>query len=139
VADAGNVVVTSIPFVSRTRATLRSAEFGFWCLCIHAVQTPRRCGEAWRAGDAVLYTRSRAPLANQLIECRQLKLLTPSKTFNFNAQQPRATHRPVFWRWTANQPQQKIHAGQDQPRAHRSLSLRFASAFVPISDENRDA
>src|SRR3990172_413159 len=36
---------TSIPFVSRTRATLRSAEFGFFGVCVRTwVQTPRFCG-----------------------------------------------------------------------------------------------
>jgi hypothetical protein len=37
--------VTSIPFVSRTRATFRSAEFGFFGVrVITWRQTPRRCG-----------------------------------------------------------------------------------------------
>src|SRR3990172_6317367 len=36
---------TSIPFVSRTRATLRSAEFGFFGVCVRTwVQTPRFWG-----------------------------------------------------------------------------------------------
>src|SRR3954469_20158843 len=40
-------VVTSIPFVRRTRATLRSAEFGFFGVVVYTrVQTPRRCGAA---------------------------------------------------------------------------------------------
>src|SRR4051794_41950313 len=41
--------VTSIAFVSRTRATLRSAEFGFFGVVVYTrVQTPRRCGAATR-------------------------------------------------------------------------------------------
>src|SRR5215213_2119579 len=40
-------VVTSIPFVRRTRATLRSAEFGFFGVVVYTrVHTPRRCGAA---------------------------------------------------------------------------------------------
>src|SRR5215216_1342605 len=40
-------VVTSIPLVSRTRATLRSAEFGFFGVVVYTrVHTPRRCGAA---------------------------------------------------------------------------------------------
>src|SRR5579875_1082988 len=36
-----------MPFVSRTRATLRSAEFGFFGVVVYTrVQTPRRCGAA---------------------------------------------------------------------------------------------
>src|ERR671922_3083541 len=43
--------VTSMPFVRRTRATLRSAEFGFLGVCVNTrVQTPRRCGAPARAG-----------------------------------------------------------------------------------------
>src|SRR5918911_5102861 len=47
--------VTSIPFVSRTRATLRSAEFGFFGVAVYTrVQTPRFCGAPRRAGVLVL-------------------------------------------------------------------------------------
>src|ERR671923_1390709 len=43
----GMYVVTSIPLVSRTRATLRSAEFGFFGVVVYTrVQTPRRWGAA---------------------------------------------------------------------------------------------
>src|SRR4029434_10037168 len=43
----GMYVVTSMPLVSRTRATLRSAEFGFFGVVVYTrVQTPRRCGAA---------------------------------------------------------------------------------------------
>src|SRR5579863_6363887 len=36
-----------MPLVSRTRATLRSAEFGFFGVVVYTrVQTPRRCGAA---------------------------------------------------------------------------------------------
>src|SRR3954453_805009 len=39
--------VTSIPLVSRTRATLRSAEFGFFGVTVYTrVHTPRRWGAA---------------------------------------------------------------------------------------------
>src|SRR5689334_4239632 len=40
-----------MPVVSRTRATLRSAEFGFFGVVVKTrVHTPRRCGEPRRAG-----------------------------------------------------------------------------------------
>src|ERR1700754_4842054 len=40
-------VVTSIPLVRLTRATLRRAEFGFLGVVVYTrVQTPRRCGAA---------------------------------------------------------------------------------------------
>src|SRR5882757_240102 len=47
----GIYVVTSMPLVSRTRATLRSAEFGFFGVWVNTrVHTPRRWGEPFRAG-----------------------------------------------------------------------------------------
>src|SRR5437016_5326149 len=40
---------TSMPLVSRTRATLRRAELGFFGVVVYTrVQTPRRCGAATR-------------------------------------------------------------------------------------------
>src|SRR5690348_7574685 len=53
--------VTSIVFVSRTRATLRSAEFGFLGVVVYTrVHTPRFCGHAFNAGAPVLlFTRLR--------------------------------------------------------------------------------
>src|SRR3954447_6668321 len=43
----GMYAVTSMPLVSRTRATLRSAEFGFFGVVVYTrVHTPRRCGAA---------------------------------------------------------------------------------------------
>src|SRR5215210_7640315 len=43
----GMYAVTSMPLVSRTRATLRSAEFGFFGVVVYTrVHTPRFCGAA---------------------------------------------------------------------------------------------
>src|ERR1700749_4947038 len=40
-----------MPFVSRTRAIFRSAEFGFLGVIVETrVQTPRFCGAPWSAG-----------------------------------------------------------------------------------------
>src|SRR3979490_1641528 len=47
----GMYAVTSKPFVSRTRATLRKAEFGFFGVVVYTrVHTPRFCGDAASAG-----------------------------------------------------------------------------------------
>src|SRR5213078_870726 len=47
----GMYVVTSIPLVKRTRATLRNAEFGFFGVCVYTrVHTPRFCGHDCNAG-----------------------------------------------------------------------------------------
>src|ERR1019366_3129494 len=49
--SSGIYAITSMPFVSRTLATLRSAEFGFFgVLVITCRQTPRRCGHLSSAG-----------------------------------------------------------------------------------------
>src|SRR5262245_1472155 len=54
---------TSRPLVSRTRATLRSAEFGFFGVAVKTRrQTPRRCGERIRSGDAERVGSGRRPL-----------------------------------------------------------------------------
>jgi hypothetical protein len=48
-------VVTSTEFVSRTRATLRKAEFGFFGVCVYTrMHTPRFSGQPANAGDFVL-------------------------------------------------------------------------------------
>src|SRR5439155_6708691 len=51
----GMYVVTSTEFVRRTRATLRSAEFGFLGVCVYTrMHTPRFSGQPISAGDFVL-------------------------------------------------------------------------------------
>src|SRR3954452_556842 len=59
----GMYAVISTPFVSRTRAALRSAEFGFFGVRVKTrVQTPRRCGDPWRAGVFVFSGAALRPL-----------------------------------------------------------------------------
>jgi len=54
--------VTSIWFVSRTLATLRRAEFGFFGVVVYTLmQTPRFCGHALSAGLLVLLDASVRP------------------------------------------------------------------------------
>ena len=53
----GIYAVTSKPDVRLTRATLRIAEFGFFGVVVYTrVQTPRRCGQFFNAGDFVFLT-----------------------------------------------------------------------------------
>src|SRR3954451_23764931 len=55
--------VTSYPLVSRTRATLRSAEFGFFGVVVYTrVQTPRRWGAPFSAGVLLLLCLVARPL-----------------------------------------------------------------------------
>ena len=47
----------------RTRATFRSAEFGFFGVTVDTrVQTPRRCGAPWRCGVFVFALLDVRPL-----------------------------------------------------------------------------
>ena len=56
-------VPTSIPFVSRTRAIFRSAEFGFLGVIVDTrVHTPRFCGAPWSAGVLVFSRLDVRPL-----------------------------------------------------------------------------
>ena len=55
--------MTSTPEDSRTRATLRNAEFGFFGVVVYTrVHTPRRWGDPLSAGVLVLLTLSSRPL-----------------------------------------------------------------------------
>src|SRR2546423_5751828 len=59
----GMYAVTSIWLVSRTRATFRSAEFGFFGVVVYTrVHTPRRCGLPLSAGVFVLLVFAWRPL-----------------------------------------------------------------------------
>src|SRR4029077_12053700 len=52
-----------MPFVSRTRAIFRSAEFGFLGVIVDTrVQTPRFCGAPWSAGVFVFSRFETRPL-----------------------------------------------------------------------------
>src|SRR2546426_682047 len=58
----GMYAVTSNPFVSRTRATFRSAEFGFLGVVVYTrVHTPRFCGLPRSAGAFSFFATSRRP------------------------------------------------------------------------------
>jgi hypothetical protein len=76
----GIYAVTSVPWESRTRATLRSAEFGFLGVTvITLVQTPRFWGQEWSAGDLVLEPTCCLPKrTNWLIVGIRSKLLQPT-------------------------------------------------------------
>src|SRR5882672_10323579 len=71
--------VTSKPFVRRTRATLRNAEFGFFGVVVYTrVHTPRFCGLPRRCGAFSFFSTSRRP-------CRTSWLIVgkyPSQTFS---------------------------------------------------------
>src|SRR3954447_18721878 len=74
--------VTSIWLVNRTRATLRSAEFGFFGVVVYTrVQTPRFCGFCSIAGTLFLAFCGSRPL-------RISWLIVGMKPFTFRCRQP---------------------------------------------------
>src|SRR6058998_3708363 len=75
----GMYAVTSTPFVSRTRATFRSAEFGFLGVVVYTrVHTPRFCGHDRSAGAPVLLRTGRRPWRTSWFNVGTLDLLQPS-------------------------------------------------------------
>src|SRR6187455_776103 len=77
----GIYVVTSMPEVRRTRATLRSAEFGFFGVVVYTrVHTPRRCGAPLSAGVAPLRAFDWRPLRTN---CSMVGKLNLSQFFLF--------------------------------------------------------
>jgi hypothetical protein len=74
-------VVTSTPFVSRTRATFRSAEFGFLGVEVYTrVQTPRFCGQLFSAGLEVFQRGGLRPLRTSWLNVGTIFLYRVSKT-----------------------------------------------------------
>src|SRR5580698_7912146 len=71
----GMYVVTSIEFVKRTRATLRSAEFGFFGVCVYTrMHTPRFSGQPASAGDFVFIRTASRPI---LTSCENVGTVVP--------------------------------------------------------------
>src|SRR4029453_19476443 len=78
--------VTSTPPVSRTRQTLRSAEFGFLGVVVYTrVHTPRRCGEPFSAGVLVF---SRLVLRPLRTSCAMVGILLLFLFLKPSTQQP---------------------------------------------------
>src|SRR6266571_2366622 len=62
-------------FVSRTRATLRSAEFGFFGVCVYTrMHTPRFSGQPASAGDFVFIRTASRPI---LTSCENVGTVFP--------------------------------------------------------------
>src|SRR6516164_10818190 len=71
----GIYVVTSTALVKRTRATFRSAEFGFFGVCVYTrMQTPRFSGQPINAGDLVLL---RIPSLPMRTSCANVGTVVP--------------------------------------------------------------
>src|SRR6266700_1436068 len=90
-----------MPLVSRTRATLRSAEFGFFGVCVKTrTQTPRFCGLFCSAGLFVFVrTLSRPLRTNWLI----VGTGTPSKKNTAKKRRP-SQERAFFRRFCCSRP-----------------------------------
>src|SRR5256885_188938 len=72
---SSDLVVTSIEFVKRTRATFRSAEFGFFGVCVYTrMHTPRFSGQPASAGDFVFIRTASRPI---LTSCENVGTVIP--------------------------------------------------------------
>src|SRR3981189_352168 len=90
----GMYLVTSIAFVKRTRATLRSAEFGFFGVCVYTrMHTPRFSGQPASAGDFVLAI---IPLRPILTNCENVGTVVPQSRVNFHPRSIRQRMREGF-------------------------------------------
>src|SRR5882672_12257869 len=71
--------VTSKPFVRRTRATLRNAEFGFFGVVVYTrVHTPRFCGLPRRCGAFSFFSTSRRPCRTSWLMVGKIPLANES-------------------------------------------------------------
>src|SRR6185436_590577 len=91
-----------MPLVSRTRATLRSAEFGFFGVCVKTrTQTPRFCGLYCSAGLFVFVRTLSRPLRTSwlivgTVDLLQCPAARSRQTGNSGTPPPRRAARPVF-------------------------------------------
>src|SRR5699024_12597986 len=84
--------VTSTPPARRTRATLRSAEFGFLGVVVYTrVHTPRRIGRASSAGDPTRFAFGVRPLRTScgIVGKMHRRILSSSSERIVAAQGPR--------------------------------------------------
>src|SRR3954464_10298713 len=113
-------VVTSRPFVRRTRATLRRAEFGFFGVVVYTrVHTPRFCGHAFKCGDLLFSTSWVRPLRTSWLIVGIVLVPRPLRLTAQQRSRPRTGGSPVSLpahpssRWVAR-----------VPRPARSAQLR---------------
>src|SRR6266571_6203888 len=93
--------VTSMPLVSRTRATFRSAEFGFLGVVVYTrVHTPRRCGLPLSAGVLVLLVFAWRPLRTNcwMVGIRAFVSLRPPRVTALSVFVPCPTPAPAVGR-----------------------------------------
>src|SRR5208282_586430 len=89
----GMYVVTSALFVSRARATFRSAEFGFFGVCVYTrTHTPRFSGHPSRAGDFVFVRIFSRPLRTN---CENVGTRPPRFEKRFVIVIPRSPNLPA--------------------------------------------
>src|SRR5436190_18614964 len=98
---------TSAPFVKRTRATFRRAEFGFFGVVVETrVQTPRFCGAPASAGVFVFAFFEVRPLRMSWFTVGMLRLMSlwsgvPAVVCTRMAGGARGSHR-TGWPWYRN-------------------------------------
>src|SRR5919201_4811569 len=109
----GMYEVTSSPFVSRTRATFRSAEFGFFGVVVYTrMHTPRFCGHACIAGVFdFLRTASRPCRTSWLMVGMTLHRRVRRQNSHFIAERPRIVKDLDAGGPTTEDPQTQLEPG----------------------------
>src|SRR3984957_6175326 len=131
-------VVTSIEFVKRTRATLRSAEFGFLGVCVYTrIQTPRFSGQPINAGDLVLTWTCSRPIRTSCENVGTVISLNGAHNFPWLSQ---GAHKNARERSPTLKGLLRIRRYQQEtpcatPRGGRVRSwLRFGEAYSALRD-----
>src|SRR5205807_8899354 len=108
-------VVTSMAFVSRTRATLRNAEFGFFGVCVYTrMHTPRFSGQPASAGDFVFIRTASRPI---LTSCENVGTVVPLSRARIFAAPARRTHKIARVQSSA----ERSTANPEKPPARNSV------------------
>src|SRR5437016_14210096 len=130
-------VVTSMAFVSRTRATLRNAEFGFFGVCVYTrMHTPRFSGQPASAGDFVFIRTASRPI---LTSCENVGTVVPL----FSCDRTAAHNRARSFSWlpqgahTKSRERSPVLKGLLRIRRYHQQETPYALQEVERSEERR--
>src|SRR5690606_7690608 len=118
--------VTSWWLLRRTRATFRSAEFGFFGVVVYTrVQTPRFCGLPCSAGALSSFSTGRRPFRTSwlIVGIVSLALLL----LDFRRRTATNSNEP-YWRKNAG-----TRPGSGSPRGRKRLALATATSCAAVS------
>lgn len=119
----GIYAVTVFPVVSLTRATLRTAEFGFFGFCVPTLtQTPFLCGQACRFGD----------LERAIDFCLRAPRITWLKVVT-----DRVWRSWVFVRHGRSPPRKFVNIWRSIERREFQILARSSTFWLPCNDDRK--